>query len=120
MNTVIYQRFFHALSSSSPHVTLRNVQNEKGSFLEFVKPYPEVEWAGELKRDQSFLVNKQSDNVNKLQIPIRNPDFNSETFQDKERLKSIFLWYRRVGDVVWSKALGKVSDGGAIKQKNSI
>ena len=100
-----------------PRVTLQNVQNEKGSFLEFVKPCPEVEWAGELKRDQSFLVNKKSDNVNELQILIRNPDFSSGKFQDKKRLESIFLWYRRVGDVVWSKALGKISDGAATQTK---
>jgi hypothetical protein len=94
-------------------VTLANIQNSDGtSFIKFLEPLPGVEWAGELKRDNSFSVNTISGIKEKLSILIRNPNFNKGKLKEMERLQSVRLLYRRIGDRSWSTAFSNVKVGG--------
>jgi hypothetical protein len=87
------------------NISLANVQSPEGSYLQFMEPCPSVEWAGELKRDEEFLVNSVSGSVEKLQVIIRNPNYQEGKLVDNKRLQSIELLYRRKEDTQWTTAL---------------
>jgi hypothetical protein len=86
-------------------ISLANVQSPEGSYLQFMEPCPSVEWAGELKRDGEFIVNLASDSLEKLQIIIRNPNYQEGKLVDNKRLQRIHLLYRRSEDTQWITAL---------------
>jgi hypothetical protein len=86
-------------------ISLANVQSPEGSYLQFMEPCPSVEWAGELKRDGEFIVNLASDSLEKLQIIIRNLNYQEGKLVDNKRLQRIHLLYRRSEDTQWITAL---------------
>jgi hypothetical protein len=65
-------------------ISLANVQSPEGPYLQFMEPCPSVEWAGELKRDEEFLVNSVSESVEKLQVIIRNPTYQEDKLVDNK------------------------------------
>ena len=72
--------------------------------IEFAKPCPKIQWAGDLSRDRKFLVNTESRNKDYIQVKI----FNTERITGKlyeraegERLEHIWFRYRRIGDDEW-------------------
>jgi len=89
---------------ANQNISLANVQSPEGSYLQFMEPCPSVEWAGELKRDEGFLVNSVSETVEKLQVIIRNPNYQEGKLVDNKRLQSIQLLYRRKEDTQWKIA----------------
>lgn len=75
--------------------------------LKWLEPCPAVQFAGELKRDRSFLVNSQSSDKDILSVTVFNPEAGKGvTFKDMKngRLEKIQLLYREVGDVNWRNA----------------
>ena len=85
---------------------LYNVQEHGDYYLKYVEPCPKVEWAGELNRDRHFVVNTNSDDQENLQVTVFNPSHGQGKFHNmtSERLENVFLYYREVGDLHWSKA----------------
>lgn len=96
----------------SKDIELYNVVEDGEKKLKWLSPCPAVNWAGELKRDRSFLINTNSNLF--LQVTIFNPEGSKgKTLRDmeiSERLKSVNLLYRRVGSVVWRKGQSKTED----------
>lgn len=96
-------------------VQLYNVLEKDGNKtvkkIKFVEPCPKVEWAGEIKLDNSFVVNSESDEDEFLVVTVFNPNHGEKKFFDmtSDRLKSVKLKYRRLGDLHWSVALTKDS-----------
>ncbi|GFH57722.1 hypothetical protein CTEN210_14198 [Chaetoceros tenuissimus] len=76
--------------------------------LKWLEPCPAVQFAGELKRDRSFLVNSQFlSDKDILSVTVFNPEAGKGvTFKDMKngRLEKIQLLYREVGDVNWRNA----------------
>mmetsp|Transcript_21609 Transcript_21609/g.27877 ORF Transcript_21609/g.27877 Transcript_21609/m.27877 type:complete len:1916 (+) Transcript_21609:457-6204(+) len=88
---------------------LWNIQEDEDNFLlKFVEPCPKVEWAGELNRDRHFVVNTNSVDQENLEVIVFNPSHGQSKFHDMlspaGRLQNVFLYYREVGDLQWSKA----------------
>lgn len=79
--------------------------NEKR--LKWIEPCPAVQWAGELKRDQTFLRNTLSSNKDSLTVTIFNPKHHEKnsTFVEKVvpngRLEKISFLYRKQGTSIW-------------------
>ncbi len=107
-------------------VTLDNFNvemvNEQGEnitkgFIKFVEPCPKVEWAGELKRDRHFVVNTNSDDQENLKVSVFNPNHGSSKFHSmtSDRLQTVLLNYREVGDLQWRKAKTEITnDDGSV------
>eukprot|EP00957_Ditylum_brightwellii_P018175 1369333-Ditylum_brightwellii.AAC.1 len=95
---------FSETKSVSQKLYNRGVGNSAA--IEFVQPCPKVEWAGELKRDRHFVVNRNSDDKDNLLVTVFNPNHGEASFQNmtKYRLKKVLLSYRKVGDLHWSIA----------------
>ncbi len=97
---------------------LWNVQKDDDTYLiKFVEPCPKVEWAGELNRDRHFVVNTESDDPNNLEVSVFNPNHGQSKFHDmtSDRLQNIFLYYREVGDLHWSKGRTEITnDDGSV------
>ena len=76
-------------------------------YIQFVQPCPKVEWAGDLKRDQGFIVNEGSDNSDKIMVTVYNPNHGEKTFQammTSDQLETVRLSYRKIGALQWSIA----------------
>lgn len=121
LTTSIFERSLpFTEQSKSVSRQLYNVQkSDDEKAIQFIEPCPRVEWAGELKRDKSFVVNKESittvDGVDEisLQVTAFNPKHGQSTFQDMKsnRLENVILWYREVGSLKWLDARTLVPDG---------
>jgi hypothetical protein len=92
-------------------VPLYNVVDDDGAqSLKWLEPCPSIEWAGELKRDQSFLVNTLSDDPDFLSVTIFNPEASkkglklSDMTDPNGRLNNAYLFYRETGEVTWNNA----------------
>ena len=88
--------------------------------IEFVKPCPKVEWAGELKRDQYFVVNLNSDDQENLKIGVFNPNHGEMSFKemiDSTRLETVHLHYREIDTLRWSDAFTNVIINGKSDSK---
>merc|ERR1712038_1638944 len=99
-------------------VKIYNVQEDEDTYLlKYVEPCPKVEWAGELNRDRHFVVNTVSDDKENLQVIVFNPNHGQGKFHNmtSNRLQNVFLYYRKVGDLHWSKARTEITknDGSA-------
>ena len=88
--------------------------NDNGELkLKWLEPCPVVMWAGELKRDNSFLINLNSDNRDVLPVTVFNPRHNEEnnsTFFHKlhangGRLDKIEFKYREQGSFQWKNGM---------------
>lgn len=93
-----------------------NVVENNVEKLKWLEPCPTVKWAGELKRDRSFLINSQSNDPSNLHVKIFNPlSGRGIKFKDlKEpngRILSILLKYRKQGQVNWKNAKSEVGGG---------
>ena len=79
--------------------------NEKR--LKWIEPCPAVQWAGELKRDQVFLINSSSSSKDSLTVTVFNPQHSKKnsTFVEKlvpkGRLEKISFLYRKKGTTIW-------------------
>eukprot|EP00559_Dactyliosolen_fragilissimus_P002088 CAMPEP_0184871508 /NCGR_PEP_ID=MMETSP0580-20130426/40756_1 /TAXON_ID=1118495 /ORGANISM="Dactyliosolen fragilissimus" /LENGTH=2372 /DNA_ID=CAMNT_0027374173 /DNA_START=995 /DNA_END=8116 /DNA_ORIENTATION=+ len=92
---------------------LYNVLEDKDTYLiKFVEPCPKVEWAGELNRDRLFVVNTESDDPDNLEVSVFNPNHDQSKFHNmtSDRLENVFLYYREVGDLHWSKARTEITN----------
>jgi len=92
---------------------LYNVQKDQDTYLiKFVEPCPKVEWAGELNRDRHFVVNTNSNDPDNLDVSIFNPNHGQSKFLNltSDRLENVFLYYREVGDIHWSKARTEIEN----------
>ena len=76
--------------------------------IEFLKPCPKINWAGDLLRDQNFLVNAESfakTGSKKMLIKVFNPAFTMgklmELKEEMDRFKHVLFKYRRIGDIQW-------------------
>ncbi len=100
---------------------LWNVQQDEDTYLiKFVEPCPKVEWAGELNRDRHFIVNTESDDPDNLAVSVFNPNHGQNKFHDmtSDRLQNVFLYYREVGDLHWSKARTEIrNDDGSVSSQ---
>lgn len=77
--------------------------------LRWLEPCPTVEWAGEIKRDQTFLLNTQSDDEDNISVVVFNPlGGKKKTFKDmlepNGRLQNVYLRYRQEGTQTWNEA----------------
>ena len=96
-------------------VPLYNHINEAGEpVLKWIEPCPKIYWSGNLKRERTFLVNKNTVDANngEMSIPIQifNPlatsnGKNITDLRDDGKLENIRLRYRRAGDISWDSAL---------------
>ena len=86
------------------------VDDDRTQSLKWLEPCPSIEWAGELKRDQSFLINTLSDDPDFLPVTIFNPDASkkglklSDMTDPNGRLNNAYLFYRETGEVTWNNA----------------
>ena len=62
-----------------------------------------VGWAGSLRDEQWFVVNKDTLN-SVLEVKVVNPEAPERFWDDNDRLMNVYLLYRRTGDVQWSRA----------------
>lgn len=93
--------------------------NDRGDLkLKWLEPCPVVMWAGELKRDNAFLINLNSDERDVLPITLFNPKHseNNSTFfnnllENGGRLERIEFKYREQGSVMWRNGLTMNDDG---------
>ena len=92
------------------------LDDDQKEVIEWVKPCPTVEWASELKRDQGFLVNLNSDYEDKLSVTVLNPlataikgDNSFLDLKTVDRLEFVYLRYRKVGRTTWEYAKTSVS-----------
>jgi len=102
---------------------LWNVQEDENNFLiKFVEPCPKVEWAGELNRDRHFVVNTNSDDPENLQVTVFNPMHGQSKFHKMttDRLENVFLYYRELGDLQWSKARTEITKNDGSKDSYTI
>lgn len=77
--------------------------------LRWLEPCPSVEWAGEIKRDRTFMLNTQSDDQDNISVVIFNPlRGQGSTFKSmlepNGRLQNVYLMYRQVGEQTWRNA----------------
>lgn len=84
--------------------------------LKWLEPCPTVKWAGELKRDRSFMINSQSKNQSKLHVKIFNPlsgrGIKLKNLKEPNgRLLNILLKYRKHGEVNWKNAMSEIGGG---------
>lgn len=93
-------------------VPLSNTVDIDGNeILKWIEPCPEVHWAGELKRDKKFIINTESDPVERYLVTVFNPlatkgkSFNSQGLNSNGRLKNVFFKYRQQGTTVWKNGL---------------
>jgi len=103
--------------SKSMSVPLYNfIASDGATFLKWLEPCPPIKFAGELKRDQSFLVNLQSEDPKSLTVTIYNPNASkpNSTLKDMKepdgRLKNANLVYRKAGEVTWNIAKNITND----------
>ena len=91
---------------------LFNVQDGGNRMIKFLKPCPKVEWAGQLSRDYHFLVNTNSKDQNNLLVLVFNPNHGEGKFHSltSDRLQNVFLYFRKIGDLQWSKARTKIAN----------
>ncbi|GFH57847.1 hypothetical protein CTEN210_14323 [Chaetoceros tenuissimus] len=81
--------------------------------LKWLEPCPRVEWAGDLRRDRTFLVNTLSNDSSKIKVKVFNPSASKEkkSFNDMTkssgRLEHVNLLYRKVGEANWKNAQNK-------------
>ena len=89
---------------------LYNFQEDDNYLIKFVEPCPKVEWAGELNRDRHFVVNTNSDDQENLEVIVFNPSHGQSKLYNmtSNRLQNVFLYYREIGDLQWSKARTEV------------
>ena len=92
-----------------------SVDEDDNTIIKFVEPCPKVQWAGILSRDRGFLVNTKSseDQKEKFEVTVFNPDFEMSSFQNKTsgRLESVYLSFRKLGEITWQPALVQLTDG---------
>ncbi len=110
-------------TTTSVSVSLYNFQEDEDTYwIKFVEPCPKVEWAGELNRDRHFVVNTEADDPSNLKVSVFNPNHGRSKFHNmtydydpSNRLQNVFLYYRQVGDLHWSKARTEITneDGSA-------
>jgi hypothetical protein len=80
-----------------------SVVSELSLSATFLAACSTVGWAGSLRDEQWFIVNK--DTVNSvLEVKVHNPEAPERFWDDNDRLMNIYLLYRRTGDVQWSRA----------------
>jgi len=84
--------------------------------LKWLEPCPAIQWAGELKRDRSFLINSLSKDPGYLHVKIFNPLGGRGTklkgMKDPNgRVLDVLLRYRKHGEVNWKKAMSEVGGG---------
>ena len=92
-------------------VPLYNVVSDDGTpSLKWIEPCPTIQWAGELKRDQSFFVNTLSADPDFLSVTVFNPNASKKGMKLSEmtapdgRLENAYLFYRLAGEVTWNIA----------------
>ena len=87
---------------------LYNVIDNDEKKLRWLSPCPGVHWAGELKRDRSFLINGESESH--IGVTVFNAARSSgKSLSDMmtDRLESVNLLYRKLGSVSWRTAQSK-------------
>lgn len=87
---------------------LYNVIDNDEKKLRWLSPCPGVHWAGELKRDRSFLINGESESH--IGVTVFNAARSSgKSLSDMmtDRLESVHLLYRKLGSVSWRTAQSK-------------
>ena len=101
-------------SKRAVSVLLSNSVDENGNpKLKWLEPCPRVEWAGNLRRDRTFLVNTKSNDSSKMKIKVFNPLASKEKISFNEmtksngRLENVNLLYRKVGEANWKNAQNK-------------
>merc|ERR1712038_49626 len=105
--------FKNSNKTKAATVKIYNVQEDEDTYLlKYVEPCPKVEWAGELNRDRHFIVNTNSHDKENLQVIVFNPNHGQGKFHNmtSDRLQNVFLYYRKVGDLLWSKARTEVTN----------
>lgn len=85
--------------------------------LKWLEPCPMVQYAGELKRDQTFIMNTLSPVRDSMTVTIFNPkrSLKKSTFAEKlvpkGRLEKISFLYRKQGTAIWSNGLMQTNKG---------
>ena len=108
---------FNETKSVSQKLYNRGAGNS--TVIEFVKPCPKVEWAGELKRDRHFVVNANSDDEENISVTIFNPNHSEMNFHSmtSDRLEKVLLYYRQLGKLHWSVGRTDVKINGKLESK---
>jgi len=94
-------------------ITLANAVNSKGEqVLRWIEPCPQVHWAGDLRRDKTFLFNTMSasDGVkNSLTVTLFNPLYikgkNMTKLGMDGPLEEVLLKYRKLGTSSWKPGI---------------
>jgi len=79
----------------------------------FAESCPSIQFAGELRREQGFALNLDSEPS--MQVTASNPQSSRKTFaemaqSETDRLKEVLLRYRRKGEVKWMDAKRIIAD----------
>lgn len=95
---------------------VRDGSNGPEPRLKWLEPCPAIQWAGELKRDRSFLINSLSNDPGHLHVKIFNPlggrSIKLKGMKDPNgRILDVLLKYRKHGEVNWKKAMSEVGGG---------
>lgn len=105
--TQFYNRIDYEVVTS--HLELYNVVDNNEKKLKWLSPCPSIHWAGELKRDRSFLFNLESGS--ELDVTIFNPEGSRgktlKNLSDTNRLENVSLLYRKVGSIAWKNGRSK-------------
>ena len=62
-----------------------------------------VDWAGDIKREQGFVINVDS-HASLMEVKVYNPEAPDRFWADNGRLEEVVLEYRRIGDLSWLSA----------------
>eukprot|EP00978_Attheya_sp_CCMP212_P009381 scaffold22169_cov41-Attheya_sp.AAC.2 len=85
--------------------------DDGGLWIKFEEPCPRVEWAGAIKRNNGFLVNKEASTI---EMTIFNPSHQRGSFEklaNETRLNTVDIWYRELGEVGWERAFAYDDNG---------
>ena len=96
------------MDTSSFDMILTNaVDDDNNGILEFLRPCPKVRWAGDILIDQTFSINKDSNNVMKVSIFNLNINRLHDETIDGNILEYAVLQYRKKGSPLWMEAKTK-------------
>ena len=74
----------------------------------FLEACSMIDWAGDVKREQAFVINAAMD-TGLMEVKVYNPEAPDRFWADNKRLEQVVLEYRRVGDLSWRSA--KLANG---------
>lgn len=84
----------------------------------FLQPCSTVAWAGDIRDDQTFIVNTEVVD-GYLPVKVYNPSAPARFWSMDNRLKWINLEYRKKGDVAWTVAKNDELDPADFKELES-